>query len=686
MDVATEARLTEAVDIAIERAQTYFLRAQYPKGYWWAELESNPTMEAEYLLLTYFLGAVEEERWRKVARDIQNRQCADGSWAMYYGAPGDLSTSVECYFALKLAGISSDDPAMVKAREFILSKGGVPRARIFTKIWLALFGQWDWQGTPAMPPELMLLPSWVPFNIYRFSSWARATLVPMLILLTDHPVCPIPSWARIDELYPVPRDQVDYSLPRRRGWLSWEGAFLALDKLLHSYNRWPVHPLRGLARRRVEHWIVARQEADGSWGGIQPPWVYSLLALKQLGYPPNHQVMRKGVEAFKETWSLEYEGAMRVQACLSPVWDTCLALQALLDSGTPPDHPALQQAARWLLQEETRVPGDWAVGVNGVEPSGWAFEFENDLYPDIDDTAVVLLDLHRVRLAPEEEEQRQRAIRRGIAWVLAMQSRNGGWAAFDKDNTAQLVAKLPFCDFGEVLDPPSADVTAHVLEMLGRLSYSRDHPAVRRGLTFLKGKQETDGCWFGRWGVNYIYGCGAALPALEALGENMNQSTVRRAVDWLVARQNPDDGWGETCASYRQPELRGRGESTASQTAWALMGLLAAGEGLHLATQRGVAFLVERQREDGTWDEPFFTGCGFPGYGIGDQPERYPQAKDANYQGPELSNGFMIKYHMYRNYFPLMALGRYRAFLGGQGRSGVAVNGMSRSTDFSPPR
>ncbi len=666
--------LPERLSSTINRSQEYFLRVQYPGGYWWGELESNPTMEAEHLMLSYLLGDVEEERWRKIAQDIRNRQREDGSWGMYFGAAGDLSTSVECYFALKLAGDRADEPAMVRAKEFILSRGGVPNVRVFTKIWLALFGQWDWDGTPAMPPELMLLPSWAPFNIYSFSSWARATIVPMLILLTDRPVYLIPDEMGIDELYPEPRESVKYSLPRRGGLLSLESAFLAADKAVQFYNKLPFHPLRELSRRRAERWIVEHQEADGSWGGIQPPWVYALLALKHRGYDLEHPVMKLGVEGFKDNWSFEYQdgSALRVQACVSPVWDTCLALMAMLDSDMPPDHPALQEACRYLLKEEIRVPGDWAKKVKGVEPSGWAFEFENDLYPDVDDTAVILIGLDLCRLPEEEEEQRRAAVRRGVEWTLAMQSSNGGWAAFDKDNDAKLVAKIPFADFGEVLDPPSVDVTAHVLEMLGRLGYTREHPAVRRGLEFILARQEDDGSWFGRWGVNCLYGCGAVLPALEALGEDMSQPAVRRAVDWLLAHQNDDGGWGETCASYVDPRLRGVGESTPSQTGWALMALLAAGLSEHPAMERGAAFLAETQKDDGAWDEPYFTGCGFPGYGIGDQPDRLPQEGERNFQGEELSAGFMINYHMYRNYFPLMALGRYRRRIGQRTREGVS--------------
>ena len=434
------------------------------------------------------------------------------------------------------------------------------------------------------------------------------------------------------------------------------------DGALRWYERLPWKPLRRLALRRTERWIVEHQEADGSWGGIQPPWVYALMALKQLGYSNDHPVMAKGLQGFREAWSLPSDDgeSMRVQACLSPVWDTALAALGLLDSGVAPDHPAIQRMVRWLLREEIRVKGDWAVKAPKLEPSGWAFEFENDFYPDVDDTSIIVIVLDRARLSdPGEELERQAAVRRAETWMEGMQSSNGGWAAFDKDNTDRLVTKIPFSDFGEVLDPPSVDVTAHVVEMFARLGRDASYGPVKRGLDYIRREQEEDGSWSGRWGVNYVYGIGSVLPALQALGEPMDQPSVRRAVEWLAAHQNEDGGWGESCASYVDPSLRGTGESTASQTAWGLISLLAAGELEHPATQRGLVYLVSTQREDGTWDEPQFTGCGFPVYGIGEQPKRYLRPGDPTWQGTELGVGFMINYHLYRNYFPLWALGRY---------------------------
>ncbi len=658
---------------ALARTQARFFQTQRAEGYWLGELESNPTMEAEHVMLARFMGSDEGGRIPRVAEDIRRRQSPDGSWRMYYGAPGDLSTSIECYFALKLAGDAADAPHMTRAREFIVEAGGVPKARVFTKIWLALFGQWDWGATPSMPPEMMLLPKWAPLNIHRFASWARATIVPMTIILTLNPTRPPRPEEGIAELYPGGR--ANYTLSRwKTSPFSLQGGALLADRLLRLYRRLPFTPGRKMALRAAEDWIIAHQEADGSWGGIQPPWAYSLIALSALGHPLDHPAIAKGMRGFRGEWSVPSDdgAALRVQACLSPVWDTCLAMTGLLDSGVPPDHPAMRRAARWLLDREVRVKGDWAVQRPRLEPSGWAFEFHNDHYPDIDDSAIIVMDLARTRLEDEAgEDARKAAMRRAAAWLEGMQSSNGGWAAFDRNNAARYLASIPFADFGELLDPPSADVTAHVLEMCGRLGYGRDHPAVRRGLAYVWREQERDGAWFGRWGVNYIYGTGAVLPALEALGEDMRQPRARKAVEWLLARQNADGGWGETCASYVDPSLRGRGESAASQTSWALIALIAAGETEGEAVRRGVEFLLDRQRVDGEWDEPQFTGCGFPGYGPGDRPG---ERKPSNAQGAELSAAFMIKYHLYRNYFPLWALGRYAERTGmiGRGRRGGA--------------
>ncbi len=634
----------EAVQAAIARTQGYLLSTQSPDGWWCGELESNVTITAEYLFLTHFLGVASTDRWAKIAAYIRDQQREDGAWGIYYDAPGDLSTTIEAYFALKLAGASPDEPAMRQARAFILSKGGVPRARVFTKIWLALLGQYDWRGLPVMPPELIFLPSWCPFNIYDFACWARETIVPMLILLTEQPVRPVPPEAALDDLYCRPADRLDGSLPKKPMPLfSWRRFFLGADAILRRLEGRRWKPLRQAARRACERWIIAHQEADGSWGGIQPPWVYSLLALHALGHSVSDPIMAKGLRGF-EDFAIEDERTFRTQSCMSPVWDTCLAATALLDSGLPPDHPALTRAGRWMLNEQIFSGGDWQIKQRGrqraARPGGWAFEFQNDLYPDTDDTAEVLLALRRISFPPEIRHQQTIALERGTEWLLGMQSRNGGFASFDIDNTRRAITQIPFCDFGEVIDPPSEDVTAHILEWFGALGLPGDHPQIAAALRYLKREQQADGSWWGRWGVNHIYGTGAALPALRALGEDMRQPYIQRAANWLLNCQQADGGWGETCASYEQPAQRGTGAATASQTAWALLGLLAmkqsgaADARINAAIERGIGYLVAHQEPDGTWAEPYFTGTGFP-------------------------RAFMIKYHLYRLYFPLMALGRY---------------------------
>ena len=652
-----------AVEDTVALSKDYLIGIQYPQGYWWGELESNPTMEAEYILLLNFLGIAKKDKIKRLANHIISSQREDGTWGQFYGAPGDLSTSTECYFALKLAGVSAEEPFMRSAREFILGKGGIPGTRVFTKIWLSLFGQWEWKGVPVMPPEIMLLPSWSPITIYDFSSWARSTIVPLLILLDRKPVRQVPDHARLDELFPRPRSETDYSIKRPKKLMGLETFFFAGDTALRQLEKLPWKPTRSMAIQKAEQWILDHQEKDGSWGGIQPPWVYSLMALTSLGYPIDHPVISNGLAGF-ETFSIQEADTERVQACLSPLWDTCLSMIALLDAGAEPDDPALVKAGAYLVKEQIVMGGDWQVKAKDVTPGGWAFEFHNDLYPDLDDTSEVVMALNRIKL-PSEVDKRK-AIERATRWLLGMQSANGGWAAFDKDNSKVLIARIPFADFGETIDPPSVDVTAHILEMLGQLGFTVHHPAVEKALKYVLSEQEEDGPWFGRWGVNYVYGTGAVLPALASLGVDMKAPFVRKAVDWLVSHQNEDGGWGESCASYVDPLFRGRGPSTASQTSWAIMALLASGEALNPATTRGIDYLVGSQLENGSWDEPFFTGTGFPGYGIGQRLDGYLSAHQNGFQSSELPAGFMINYHMYRIYWPLSALGRYVSVMKGE--------------------
>jgi len=620
------------LDRAIEKATSHLLRLQHEKGYWWGELESNVTITAEHVFLRHILGDPNGAELRKIASYLLEQQRGDGTWTNWYDGPPDLSTTIEAYLALKMARVSPDAPEMRKAREFILARGGIEKARVFTKIWLAMMGEWDWKGVPVLPAEFVLLPSWFPISIYSFGCWARQTIVPMAIIMDARPVVPLPAWARIDELFTNGRDNADLSI--RPSKTSWQArGFLFLDRLLRWHERLPVKPFRRWALTQAERWIIDRQEADGSWGGIQPPWVYSLIALKVRGYGLEHPVMQKGLSGFygMTGFAIETEHSFRLQSCLSPVWDTGLAMIALQDAGLPEDHPSLVKAGNWLLDEQVFTGGDWQARCS-ARPGGWAFEFANDVYPDTDDTAVVMMALLGTKL---DSQRKKHALERGVEWLVAMQSGNGGWGSFDRNNEQTWTRHIPFCDFGEVIDPPSVDVSGHVIECLGRMGHRKGVRVVDCGLRYLKREQESDGSWYGRWGVNLTYGTGGVLPALAAIGEDMSAPYVRRAVDWLIEHQNSDGGWGECVEGYGDPSWRGRGSSTASQTAWALLALIAAGEVSHPAAQRGIACLLETQTKMGGWDEPYFTGTGFP-------------------------SDFMINYHLYRDVFPLMALSRYR--------------------------
>ncbi len=619
MRTTASTAIREAAAATLGRARDHLLGLQHDQGWWKGELATNVTMDAEDLLLREFLGIRTAAVTAPAARWIRSQQRADGTWVTFFGGPADLSTTVEAYVALRLAGDPPDAAHMRQAAAFARQAGGLERTRVFTRLWLALFGLWPWAALPALPPELILLPAWVPGNVYDFACWARQTVVAVTVVGAHRPVRPLGF--RLDELRsgapPAP------AAPLR----TWPGRLERLDRLLRAYQRRPVARLRRRALATAERWILERQEADGSWGGIQPPWVYSLIALHLQGYGLDHPAVRKGLGGL-ERFTVCDGDLRRLEACQSPVWDTALAVVALADAGLPADHPALVRAADWLLGEEIRVRGDWAVRRPRLSPGGWAFEFDNDVYPDIDDTAEVVMALRRV--VHPDPARVEAAVRRAVRWTLGMRSRCGAWGAFDADNDRALLRELPFCDFGEVIDPPSADVTAHVVEMLAG---EGDGSAIREAVAWLSCEQEPDGAWFGRWGANYIYGIGAVVPALVAAGVPPTDARVRRAAAWLVTHQNHDGGWGEDLRSYRDPAWRGRGASTASQTAWALLALLAAG-GPADAVAGGVSWLAGHLRPDGTWDEPHYTGTGFPG-------------------------DFYINYHLYRLVFPVMALGRY---------------------------
>jgi squalene-hopene/tetraprenyl-beta-curcumene cyclase len=624
---ATTAGPREAAARAIRRSTAFLLGQQDAQGWWKGDLATNVTMDAEDLLLRQFLGIRDEKTTHAAALFIRGEQRDDGTWATFFGGPSELSATIEAYVALRLAGDAPDEPHMARASAWIRDQGGIAESRVFTRIWLALFGWWNWDDLPELPPELLYFPKWLPLNIYDFGCWARQTIVPLTVVSAKRPVRPAPF--PLDELHS------DARLPNPAKPLapmgSWDGVFQRLDKALHLYRKVAPRTVRKAAMNSAARWIIERQENDGCWGGIQPPAVYSVIALHLLGYDLEHPVLKAGLESLDRFAVWREDGARMIEACQSPVWDTCLATIALADAGVPADHPQLVKAADWMLAEEITRPGDWSVRRPQLAPGGWAFEFHNDNYPDIDDTAEVILALRRVD--HPDRPRLESAIARGVSWTLGMQSKNGAWAAFDADNTSPFPNRLPFCDFGEVIDPPSADVTGHVVEMLAIEGKAHD-PRTRRGIERLLAEQEPDGSWFGRWGVNYVYGTGSVVPALTAAGLPGSHPALRRAVSWLESVQNDDGGWGEDLRSYRYEEWRGHGVSTASQTAWALLALLAAGEENTKAVERGIAWLAETQRDDGSWDEPYFTGTGFPW-------------------------DFSINYHLYRQVFPLTALGRY---------------------------
>ena len=624
----------QGVEKAIHRAQEYVLSIQHPLGYWVGELEADCTLTSEYLMLRRFLGRVDQDLERKAANYLRAKQLPDGGWDLFPGSPSDISATVKAYFALKLVGHGPDEPFMAKARENILAKGGVTKANVFTKITLALFGQYDWRGIPAMPIEIMLLPRQSYFNIYEVSYWSRTVIVPLCILMDLKPVCRIPEAARIDELYVPSRAEADLRFPLSDQLISWKNFFIGLDRLLPNLENWAPRPFRARARQRALAWTLTRM-GPGGLGGIYPAMANAVMALHTLGYSEDHPKMAEGWKEI-ELLGIEEADTFRMQPCFAPIWDTSLAMNALVESGLPGNHPALLNAAAWLIQGQILRRGDWQVKRPNLPAGGWPFQFRNDFYPDTDDTAMVLMALKKVRL-PDRTDIRQ-IIKVGLGWFLGMQSESGGWGSFDADNTRFLLNHIPFADHGALLDPPTEDLAGRGLETLGTYGETAAHPEAARALAFIKETQCADGSWYGRWGVNYIYGTWSVLRGLQAIGENMNAPYVRRAVRWLEEHQNVDGGWGETLLSYADPALAGKGESIPSQTAWALLGLLAAGEARSPAVARGIRYLVETQRPDGSWDDPRWNGTGFPRI-------------------------FFLKYHLYPVYFPLWALGVYREAL-----------------------
>lgn len=633
---------SDVLEAAVTRSQQWLLSQQDPlEGYWVAELEADTTLTSEYLMLRRFLGLVDQKREECAVRYLRKSQLPDGGWPIYAEGPADISASVKAYFALKLAGVSPDEAFMVKARETILGLGGVVSANVFTKITLALFGQYDWRGIPSMPPEIILAPRGFYFNLYAVSYWSRAVLIPLLIVFSRRPQCPIPPEQGIRELFVVPPDQIRYRdeppFKKDTTWLSWRNFFVWVDGVLKLYDRYPIASLRNKAIEVAEKWMLDHMTGDGGLGAIYPAMANSIFALRALEYAPDHALIVKALQEIEalEIWSVDEEigETLHLQPCHSPIWDTALTVNALIEGGLSVQDPAFGLAGSWLRSRQTATEGDWKVSAPDAAPGGWYFQFENEHYPDVDDTAAVVMAL--AKLCAPDAVVRDPAIARGCQWALAMQSADGGWGAYDRNNNRLIFNKIPFADHQALLDPSTADLTGRCLEMLGTLGFDRAHPAVGPALAFIKREQEPDGSWYGRWGVNYIYGTWCVLAGLRAIGEDMSQPWVQKAVTWLESKQNLDGGWGESCESYTDKEQAGEGVSTPSQTAWALLALLSAGVSDSLSVVRGINYLLRGQLENGSWVEPFHTGTGFP-------------------------RVFYLRYHGYAQYFPYWALSMYR--------------------------
>jgi squalene-hopene/tetraprenyl-beta-curcumene cyclase len=620
------------VATAVRAARDYLLGIQREDGHWCGELEGDTILESEYILTFHFLGRA-GEKTRKAAAYIREKQLADGGWATYPGGPAEVSASVKAYFALKLEGEDPRAPHMQRARRTIESLGGIEACNSFTKIYLAIFGQYPWDRCPAVPPELVLLPDSFPLSIYRMSSWSRAIVVPLSIIWAKRPFFRVPEGAGIGELEAAaaPPCRRKPRSPRER---FWRAIFSGLDAVLKGAERSPWKPLRERALRRAAAWTEERLAESDGLGAIFPPIVNTIFALRALGIPAGDPRVLSQVREL-ERLEIEENGTLRVQPCFSAVWDTALALHALLESGSTAADERVLSGARWLLDREVNVEGDWARRVRGTPPGGWFFEYRNAFYPDTDDTAEVLAALARVRFGdPGEERRRRDALSRALHWQLAMQNADGGWAAFDRGCDHDVLTFVPFADHNAMIDPSCEDITGRTLDALGRLEVPPGDPAVRRAVAYLKQRRQPDGTWYGRWGCNYLYGTWLALRGLRRAGEPPNGRVFREAAEWVESRQNDDGGWGELPLSYEDPAAKGRGPSTPSQTAWALLALFCAGTFDGDAVRRGVEYLLQRQREDGSWEDAFWTGTGFP-------------------------EVFYLKYHLYATFFPVWALATY---------------------------
>jgi squalene-hopene/tetraprenyl-beta-curcumene cyclase len=620
------------VAAAIDASRRYLFSIQnQEEGYWCGELGADTTLVSDYILLHRLLGTEDPVRTQKCAIEILNRQNDDGGWPIYNDGPSNISASVKAYFALKMAGYSPEHPQLQKARERILALGGVTEVNTFTKIYLCFLGQYDYDAVPAIPPEIVLFPKWFWFNIYEISSWSRAILVPLSIAYAKKPFKKIPAEQGIDELFIGGRTISQLRLRWAPKLIGWRNFFLVLDRLVHFLERVHVRPPRARALKVAERWMLERLEMSDGLGAIYPGIMNSIIALRCLGYSLDDPQVIRAMDEF-EKLGIEEETTFRMQPCMSPVWDTAYAVFALAESGVAANDPRLVQPCEWMLKKQVTRRGDWYVKNRKAAPAGWYFEFNNEFYPDVDDSAQVMLALSRVKTS--NESYHIKSVQRALDWIVSMQCKNGGWASFDKDNNRMVFQQIPFADHNAMLDPATVDITGRVLECLASYGYSLKDQPVRRAIEFIMREQEPDGSWFGRWGVNYIYGTMQVLRGLESIGVDHHEPFVQQAVEWLRMMQNPDGGWGERCDSYDDPNAKGVGPSTASQTAWAVMGLLAANDTRSDSLQRGIAYLLKTQLRDGSWDESLYTGTGFP-------------------------RVFYLMYYMYRHYFPLLALTVY---------------------------
>lgn len=623
--------LSSRVAAGIDAARKQLFSQQHEQGYWCGELVADTTLESDYILLHTLLGTGNQERFQKCCNYILKHQNEDGGWPIYVDGPSNISASVKAYFALKLTGYKADHPALAKARAKILEMGGVTEVNTFTKIYLCFLGQYDYDAVPAVPPEIVLFPNWFWFNIYEISSWSRAILVPLSICYAKKPLKKIPNDMGVEELFVGGRDKSRMHLHWSKKLISWRNFFLVLDRTVHWFERVHIRPLRWLALKRAEKWMLERFEMSDGLGAIYPSMMNAIIALRCLGYSLDDPQVIRAMDEF-EKLGIEEDDTFRMQPCLSPVWDAAYALFALGEAGVPANDPRMVKCADWLLQKQVRNGGDWQVKNPQGKPAGWYFEFNNEFYPDVDDSAMVCLSLSRVE-HPNGRYQRE-SVQRAIEWILSMQCKGGGWASFDKDNDRMVFQYIPFADHNAMLDPPTVDITGRILEMLATYGYGKNDKRVKRAIKFIRREQEPDGSWFGRWGVNYIYGTMLVLRGLEAIGVDPHEPYIQQAAEWLRMVQNADGGWGETCESYDDPTQRGVGPSTPSQTAWAIMGLLAANDTRSDSVARGIAYLLRSQRKDGSWEEPATTGTGFP-------------------------RVFYLVYTLYRQYFPLIALTTY---------------------------